>query len=152
MCKVPVLRPGIYNSAAPKRGGETYTPEGLNVKTGVAIATRYRKAPNMARGNKQVLTAYMTPDEYENIKAAAGQARLSVSRFARAVCLGYELKSKVDHEAVLALLKANRDLSRLGNLLKLALDQSNIDENKINDLLNSIEETKGLLNGKVKAI
>lgn len=106
----------------------------------------------MPSPNKIALKAYLTREEYESVKAAAAQTKLSVSRYGRAVCLGYELKSKVDHEAVLALLQTNRDLSRLGNLLKMALDQSNIDEKKVNDLLNSIQETKSLLNEKVKAI
>lgn len=99
-----------------------------------------------------MLTAYVTPDEYENIKTAAGQARLSVSRFTRALCLGYEPKSKVDHEAVLAMLQVSRELARLGNLLKLALDQSSVDEEKVTGMLNSLLETKSLLNEKVKAI
>lgn len=106
----------------------------------------------MPSPNKIALKAYLTPEEYADVKAAASQARLSVSRFARAVCLGHEPKSKVDHEAVLAMLQTNRDLSRLGNLLKLALDQVNIDEKKIDDLLNSIQETKNLLTEKVGAI
>jgi len=102
--------------------------------------------------NKRMLTAYVTPDEYESIKTAAGQARLSVSNFARVLCLGYEPKCKVDHEAVLAMLQTSRDLSRLGNLLKLALDQSSVDDSKVETLLNSIQKTKELLNDKVKAI
>jgi len=99
-----------------------------------------------------MLTAYVTPEEYENIKAAAGQAGLSVSKYARATCLGYEIKSLVDQEAVLAILQTNRDLSRLGNLLKLTLDQTEVDQKKIEELLDSIQKTKELLSEKVKAI
>ena len=99
-----------------------------------------------------MLTAYVTPEEYENIKAAAAQARLSVSKFARAVCLGHEPKSTTDHEAVLSLFKTSQDLSRLGNLLKLVLDQSSVDDSKVEALLDSIKETKDLLSEKVKAI
>ena len=102
--------------------------------------------------NKRMLTAYLTPEEYANIKAAASQAKLSVSGFARAVCLGYELKSRVDQEAVLALLQVNSDLARLGNLLKLALDQSNVDDGEVSQLIDSIQEVRGQLNEKVKSI
>ena len=102
--------------------------------------------------SKRMLTAYLAPEEYESIRAAAGQARLSVSRYVRAVCLGYEPKSKVDQEAVLAMLQVGNNLSRLGNLLKLALDQSNVNEDRIDRLLDSIQETRNHLNEKVKAI
>lgn len=102
--------------------------------------------------SKRMLTAYLAPDEYETIKAAASQARLSVSNYVRLVCLGHQPKSKVDQEAVLALLQVSNNLSRLGNLLKLTLDQSNVDEAKVYRLIDSIQETKEILNEKIKAI
>jgi len=102
--------------------------------------------------NKVTLKAYLKPEEYDKIKAKAAQARLSVSQYVRAVCLGFEPKTKTDREAMLAMLEVNRDLSRLGNLLKLSLTQDGFDENKIKELINSIAKTKALLVEKVKAI
>ncbi len=106
----------------------------------------------MPSPEKIVLKAYLTPEEHGNIKAAAAQVKLSVSAFTRAVCLGYEPKSKVDQEAILTLFQINSDLSRLGNLLKLLVDQSRIDEKKVHDLLNSIQKTKELLSEKVREL
>jgi len=101
---------------------------------------------------KNVLKAYLTPAEYESIKAKAGQARLSVSKFVQTVCLGFEPKSKTDHKAILAMLEVNRDLSRLGNLLKLAIAQETIDEKQAVESIESIAEIKELLKEKVKGI
>ena len=106
----------------------------------------------MSCQNKVTLKAYLKSEEYDNIKAKAVQARLSVSQYVRAVCLGFEPKTQTDREAMLAMLEVNRDLSRLGNLLKLSLTQDDFDENKVKALIKSIAETKALLMEKVKAI
>lgn len=102
--------------------------------------------------DKIVIKSYVREADYQWIKAHADQARLSVSKYVQAVCMGYEPKSKIDHEALLAMLEVNRDLSRLGNLLKLAIAQESLDESKADELLKSITETKSLLMEKVKAI
>ncbi|UQZ88884.1 hypothetical protein C4J81_06610 [Deltaproteobacteria bacterium Smac51] len=72
---------------------------------------------------KPYLTVYLTEDEHRQIAGLAGQAGLSVSRFVKRVCLGQEIRSKVDQEAVLALLHSKGDLGRLGGLLKLHLTE-----------------------------
>lgn len=75
----------------------------------------------MPSPNKKVLKAYLAPEEYEKITAMAKQAGVSLSTFAKRVCLGQELRSNIDQEAVMALLKANADLGRLGGLFKMGL-------------------------------
>ena len=77
----------------------------------------------MPSPEKKVLHAYLTPEEYDQIKAMADQAGLSISTFVKRVCLGQELRSKADQEAVRALLRANADLGRLGGLFKMALSE-----------------------------
>jgi uncharacterized protein (DUF1778 family) len=94
---------------------------------------------------KVIIKAYVSQDEYENIRAAAAQARLSISKFVAAVCLGYEPKSKVDLEAIAAIIQTKGDMARLGNLLKLLIDQSDFEEKKITDLLSSMQETRNIL-------
>ena len=106
----------------------------------------------MPRGNKKTLTSFVTSEEYEDIKKTAAQAKISISKFVRQVSLGYELKSKADHEAVLALLRVNRDLSSLGNLFKLALDREALDENQGREMIDSINELKKEIMEKVRAI
>ena len=77
----------------------------------------------MPSPDKKVLHAYLTHEEYDQIKAMADQAGLSISTFVKRVCLGQELRSKADQEAVRALLRANADLGRLGGLFKMALSE-----------------------------
>ncbi len=73
--------------------------------------------------NKKVLHAYLTPEEYGQIKAMADQAGLSISTFVKRVCVGQGVHSLADQDAVRALLKANADLGRLGGLFKMALTE-----------------------------
>lgn len=75
----------------------------------------------MPSPDKKVLHAYLTPEEYDQIKAMADQAGLSISTFVKRVCVGQGVHSQADQEAVRALLKANADLGRLGGLFKMAL-------------------------------
>jgi hypothetical protein len=105
-------------------------------------STPTKERNEMPCPEKVIIKAYVSQDEYKNIKAAAAQAKLSISAFTRAVCLGYEPKSKVDNEAVLEIIDTKNSLARLGNLLKLVLDQSKIDEKKVENLIDSIQESR----------
>ena len=67
---------------------------------------------------KPFVKSYLTIAERRTIQAKASQTGLSVSHFVRNVCLGYQITSLTDHKAVLALMKANADLGRMGGLLK----------------------------------
>jgi hypothetical protein len=105
----------------------------------------------MPSPDKKTIKAYVSDEDYKRLAGQAAQARLSLSKFIQAVCLGYEPKSKTDQEAILAMLQTKKDLSRLGNLLKLALDQATPDENKISGLLDGINKTRALLEEKIRA-
>ena len=106
----------------------------------------------MPSPDKITVKAYLTPEEYKALTALAGQARLSISKFVRAACLGVEIKSAVNQEAVLAMLKVNGDLGRLGGLLKMALGEKAIDRKPGNELLEALRETRQILHEKVRAL
>ena len=72
---------------------------------------------------KPHLKAYLSAEEYAQVAAMAARAGLSISNFVRQVCLAQEVRSLVDKEAVLALLKSKADLGRLGGLLKKHLSE-----------------------------
>ena len=95
----------------------------------------------MPRGNKQMLTSYMCKEDYDAIKKIAGQAKISVSKYVRSVCLGHEIRGTVDQEAILELAKTRGDLARLGGLLKMGL-RDNPDLKELRPLLESIEKNK----------
>jgi hypothetical protein len=102
--------------------------------------------------NKIALRAYLNPKDYQTIKAHAAQARLSVSAYVQAVCLGHDVKSVIDHEAILELLRLKADMGRLGNLLKLGLSENSLDRHRANRLLSDIEATRKLILDKVAAL
>jgi len=106
----------------------------------------------MPSPTKVVVKAYVTPEEYNTMKENAGRARLSVSSYVRAVCLGHEVRSSVDKSGILDLAKVNADLGRLGGLLKLALSDKAIDRLRGNSLLNDISRTRKLLEDKVREL
>ena len=95
----------------------------------------------------RVLQVYVTEKEYKMILASSQRAGLSLSTFARRVCLGMNVPSREDAQARRELCKINGDLGRLGGLLKLAIT----DENRaaIRPLLKEIEKEMKLLREKI---
>ena len=63
----------------------------------------------------------MLPEEKGLIEENARAAGRSVSSYLRAVGIGYQPKSVLDHRAIEDLAKVNADLGRLGGLLKMWL-------------------------------
>jgi hypothetical protein len=99
-----------------------------------------------------MLKAYLTPEDYQAVKAKADQARLSVSAYVQAVCLGHEVKSALDQEAVLELLRLKADLGRLGGLLKLGLSGNTLDRHRANRLLADLETARKRILDKLEAL
>ena len=83
---------------------------------------------------KPHIKAYLSTEEYAQVADMAGRAGLSISNFVRQVCLGQEVRSLVDKEAVLALLKSKADLGRLGGILKKHLSENRGGESWVEDL------------------
>ncbi len=72
---------------------------------------------------KAVLKTYLTPAEYEKILEYADKTGLSLSTFAKRVCLGLPVPSLENQQARRELLNVNADLGRLGGLFKLCLSE-----------------------------
>ena len=72
---------------------------------------------------KSRITVYLGAEEYSRIAESAKKAGISLSTFAKRVCLGMEVPSMEHKQAVRDILKASADLGRLGGLLKLALSE-----------------------------
>ena len=98
----------------------------------------------MPSPNKKLVKAYLTPEEYRQVNESAAKAGLSVSTFIKRVCLGHKISSAVDHQAVLALTKANADLGRLGGLFKMFLSEGKAGQHadELRVTLRNIEESK----------
>lgn len=102
---------------------------------------------------KPKLQVYVAQEELEQIIAKAQTARLSVSEFAKRACLGRRIKSRVEAEATLALIKLNADLGRLGGLLKLWLSEPGRGDRVIvRKLLHDIEKTQAVARQKIQTL
>jgi hypothetical protein len=54
--------------------------------------------------------------------------------------------------ATVKILRVNQDLSRLGNLFKLAVDQEALDESQAREMISSINEIKDEVMKKARAL
>lgn len=72
---------------------------------------------------KAVLKTYLTPEEYGKIIESADRTGLSLSTFAKRLCLGLPVPSLENQKVRRELLKVNADLGRLGGLFKLCLSE-----------------------------
>ena len=88
---------------------------------------------------KQRITVYLTPDEHARIAASAARAGLSLSTFAKRICIGLDVPSLEYKQAVLDILKTRADRGRLGGLLKQALAEGKGPEHELRRLLREIE-------------
>jgi len=80
----------------------------------------------MATDRHRLLVSF-TPEELERVRPQAAQYKLSISEMLRRFALGQHLPNPADFasaQSIRDLLKINADQARLGNLLKLALDES----------------------------
>ena len=103
------------------------------------------------------IKAYLDPEDKKTIADAAARVGLSSSQYLSRLALGTRLPSCGQAEAVRDLLGIKADLARLGNLLKLTLD--NIEEDnlsisvvKINRIIDDIQKTKSALESKIKEL
>ncbi len=94
--------------------------------------------------SKKRITTYLTDKEYQQVADSAAKAGLSFSTFVKRVCLGHKVPSTVDHQAILALTKANADLGRLGGLFKMFLSEGKAGQHadELRVTLRKIEESK----------
>lgn len=97
-----------------------------------------------------VLKSYVTQDELNLIVESSNRAGLTLSEFARRVCLGLRIESREDQQARRELLKVNADLGRLGGLLKQTLVAGH--KEQIYGLLRNIDLLQADLKAKVRAL
>ncbi|WP_319779072.1 plasmid mobilization protein [Maridesulfovibrio sp.] len=101
---------------------------------------------------KQVIKTYVSKEEYAQISATAQQCSLSLSAFAKAVCLGHEIKSRTDQQARRELLKLNADQGRLGGLLKMLILDDDQNRQKAEALLEDLRKLQREIVRKVRTI
>lgn len=95
---------------------------------------------------------YLKSEEFEAIRRKAEQVRLSMSAYARNLCLGYEPKSVAKAQAIRELVKVNADMGRVGGLLKLWLSEPDRNQMEVRRLLHELEAARNRLIEKINAL
>lgn len=103
------------------------------------------------------METYLNEPEFSRLKELSAQLKLSRSELFRRLLMNSPLPNARDFEAaqaVLDLLQVNADLARLGNLLKLALDEPLSADllRKFDELTVSISTTREELKDAVRKI
>ena len=101
---------------------------------------------NPTRKNSPPIKVYCLPAERLQIEANARAAGLSLSTYLLKVGIGYRMRGMLDHQRVDELARINGDLCRLGELLKLWLQDDArtavLDEATLRAALARIEATQ----------
>lgn len=77
----------------------------------------------MRAARERGLRVMLSDQEHARIKAIATSAGMSMAEVVRRLTKDAELTSRLDGERIEEIIRTRGDLSRLGNLLKLWLDQ-----------------------------
>lgn len=112
------------------------------------------------RKNTSPIKVCCTSVERQTIFEKAEQCGLSVSNYLRAIGLGMEVTSVIDHRKVDELIRVNGDLGRLGGLLKLwlsndeklRLDNKLLLRNQILDTLAEINNNQAALKDIIQQV
>lgn len=95
--------------------------------------------------------AHVTPGERQELTAQAHRLGLTVSGYIRRVMINFRLpESAINARAIRDLYKVNADLARLGNLLKMAMDDEDFPASE--SLYQRMEETRRQLKTKIETL
>lgn len=107
--------------------------------------------------NRHTVKIYLNDDELARLDELAAQLRLFRSDLLRRLMMAYRMPRPEDFTAwqgIRDLLKVNADQARLGNLLKLALDEAPPEDlmGRLNSLAEEIAQTQQELKGCARDI
>jgi len=88
---------------------------------------------------KKAVTAYLTEEEFENVKTWAERSRLTLSTFIRKVSQGQPVKSLEHQMFRMELRQLRADLGRLGGLFKQCLAENKGPDYELRRLLKEID-------------
>ncbi|GAB6053101.1 hypothetical protein JCM17960_19210 [Magnetospira thiophila] len=107
--------------------------------------------------NRVLIKTYVLPEEREAIREKAARLDLTVSEFVRKVATGARIPVPQNDAEIRELIRFRADLARLGNLLKLALDDPgwiapDAPDLDVEALIRHIAASKDLLRRKIEAL
>lgn len=95
--------------------------------------------------------AYLMPAEKTRLEVLAGKVRISGSELIHRLVIGAVLPDRQGQDMIRDLLKVNAGLARLGNLLKLGIDEGGLAHGDVMDLLTEIRMRQGETLGRPSA-
>ncbi len=104
------------------------------------------------------IISHVSPKEKNDLKKLAIQTNISLSALVRRLVTGKDLPDATRNEDIRDLVKVNGDLARLGNLLKLAIDDGAFEAKQYNkgtdieSLILDIRRSQADLKTKIKIL
>jgi hypothetical protein len=98
------------------------------------------------------ITVYLDTDEFEYIREVADSTGLSLSTFAKRVCLGQKVKNLEYVYVRHALYLLKGDLGRIGGLLKQFLASGLVDKHRIYRNLGELDAIKTKIEAAVDRV
>lgn len=110
------------------------------------------KAP---RDRQRTLRVVVNDYERERIEALAKMAGLSLSAYLRTAGLNHPIRSMLDYDAIMELIRLHADLGRVGGLLKLWLAERRgevVSAEMVDAAFEELRELRGVLFRKIEAL
>lgn len=104
------------------------------------------------RDRQRTLRVVVNDHERERIEAMAKMAGLSLSAYLRTAGLNHPIRSTLDYDAIMELIRLHADLGRVGGLLKLWLADRRgevVSAEMVDAAFEELQELRGVLFRKI---
>ncbi|WP_298333732.1 conjugal transfer protein TraJ [Asticcacaulis sp.] len=107
------------------------------------------------RDRQRTLRVVVNDHERERIEAMAKMAGLSLSAYLRTAGLNHPIRSTLDYDAIMELIRLHADLGRVGGLLKLWLAERRgevVSAERVDAAFEELRELRGVLFRKIEVL
>lgn len=121
----------------------------------MAMTDRLDDPAQAPRDRQRTLRVVVNDHERERIEAMAKMAGLSLSAYLRTAGLNHPIRSMLDYDAIMELIRLHADLGRVGGLLKLWLAERRgevVPAERVDAAFEELRELRGVLFRKIEAL
>ncbi|MDG5494884.1 hypothetical protein [Niveispirillum sp. BGYR6] len=118
----------------------------------MAMTDRRDDPAQAPRDRQRTLRVVVNDQERERIEALAKMAGLSLSAYLRTAGLNHPIRSMLDYDAIMELIRLHADLGRVGGLLKLWLADRRgevVSAEMVDAAFEELRELRGVLFRKI---
>lgn len=118
----------------------------------MAMKDRLDDPAQAPRDRQRTLRVVVNDHERERIEAMAKMAGLSLSAYLRTAALNHPIRSMLDYDAIMELIRLHADLGRVGGLLKLWLAERRgevVSAEMVDAVFEELRELRGVLFRKI---